>query len=65
MTGGLGLFAGTWELHLATVAVLAIYVSWLLEEKHRRAERRREVRSLQGVSRRRTPGPLRPAVGEG
>ncbi len=64
ITAGLAVLGSPWELHLATDAVLAIYVSWLLEEKHRRSERKRKVRSLQAARRRRTPEPLRPAVGD-
>ena len=37
---------GTWELHLAADAALALFVSWLIEDKHRRSERRRKVRRL-------------------
>ena len=36
----------TWEVHLATDAALALFVSLLLEEKHRKQERVRKVRSL-------------------
>lgn len=57
------LLNGVWELHLAADAVLAIYVSWLLEDKHRRAVRRRKVRSIQ-AARRSRPEPLRAAAGE-
>lgn len=35
-----------WEIHLATDAALALFVSLLLEEKHRKQERVRKVRSL-------------------
>jgi hypothetical protein len=45
-----------WEMHLATDAALAIFISLLIEEKHRKLECRRKVRSL--ASRRRAPAPL-------
>ena len=35
-----------WEVHLATDAALALFVSLLLEEKHRKMERARKVRHL-------------------
>ncbi len=42
-----------WELHLATIAVSAIYVVWLRDNKRRRSERARKVRAI----RRRAPEP--------
>ncbi|HYN36055.1 MAG TPA: hypothetical protein VEV82_03675 [Actinomycetota bacterium] len=35
-----------WEVHLATDAGLALFVSLLLEEKHRKLDRATKVRSL-------------------
>ena len=63
-SAALAVVRGAWELHLAVDALLAIYVSWLLEEKHRRTERRRRVRSLQSARRARPVEPLRAAAGE-
>ena len=35
-----------WEVHLATDAALALFISLLLEEKHRKLERAHKVRSM-------------------
>ena len=47
-TGLAAVFRGgsIWEVHLATDAALALFVSLLLEEKHRKQERVRKVRSI-------------------
>lgn len=45
-TAGLAVFSGMWEVHLAADAALALFVSWLIEDQHRRTERRRKVRTL-------------------
>ena len=48
VTGALAVVRGgsLWEMHLATDGALAILVSLLLEEKHRKMERKRKVRSI-------------------
>ena len=48
VTGALAVVRGgsLWEMHLATDGALAIFVSLLLEEKHRKMERKRKVRSI-------------------
>lgn len=47
VTLGAVLLGGGWELHLAFDAALALYVSWLFEDQHRRAvERKRKVTRL-------------------
>ena len=47
-TGVMALAKGgsMWEVHLATLGALAIFVSLLMEEKHRKLERKRKVRTL-------------------
>jgi hypothetical protein len=35
---------GLWELQLAADACLALFVAWLLEDKHRRTKRARELK---------------------
>ena len=63
LTLGLALFGSGWELHLAFDAALALYVSWLFEDQHRRAvERRRKVTAL--PTRSRTSDGLRLASGD-
>ena len=63
VTLGASLLGGPWELHLAFDAGLALFVSWLFEDQHRRVvERRRKVtplrRKVEGFSE------LRPAAGD-
>ena len=60
VTAGFAVVEGIWELHLAADAALALFVSWLIEDKHRRSERKRKVRRLR-VNR---PEELRLAAGE-
>ena len=62
VTLGLFLWGGSWELHLTFDAALALFVSWLFEDQHRRAERRRKVTAL--PARRSQPGDLRLAAGD-
>lgn len=52
VTGALAVVRGgsLWEMHLATDGALAIFVSLLLEEKHRKMERKRKVRSIKARS---------------
>ncbi len=64
VSAGLALVRGGWELHLAAHSLLAIYVAWLLELKHKRAERRRRLRALEARLRMHRPEPLRPAAGD-
>src|SRR5687768_4050499 len=47
-TGVVALVKGgsMWEVHLATLGALAIFISLLMEEKHRKLERKRKVRTL-------------------
>ncbi len=60
VTAGFAILNGTWELQLAADAALALFISWLLEDKHRRAERRRKVKRLH-INR---PEELRLAAGD-
>lgn len=45
---------GSWEVHLAVDASLAVYVGLLLEAKRRRSEQAVKLRSLEGRRRQRT-----------
>ena len=67
LTGGLALFEGgsMWEIHLATIGALAIFVSLLIEEKHRKLERKRKVRVLKArhLARAEETGALRLVAG--
>lgn len=48
-----------WELHLAAVAALAFYLSWLLlQGQPRRVQRTRNVRSLDAYRESRSPAPV-------
>ncbi len=48
-TGCVAIFSGggAWEVHLAVVLVLGLYIALLLEAKRRRAEGREKLRSLE------------------
>ena len=54
-TGVVAIFAGggSWEVHLAVDASLAIYIGLLLEAKRRRSEQVAKLRSLEGRRRQR------------
>lgn len=41
-----------WELHLAADACLALFVAWLLEEKHQRRKRVRDLRMTRAAGQR-------------
>lgn len=41
-----------WELHLAADACLALFVAWLLEEKHQRRRRVRDLRMARAAGQR-------------
>lgn len=64
LSAGFAIVEGMWEPHLAADSLLAIYVSWLLEDKHRRSERARKVTSLRAARQARAPEPLRAVAGE-
>ena len=69
---------GTWELHLGFVALFALFLSWLIEDKHKRDARRRRIKALErrhthrfrgsgsdGLEDETYPSELRRAAGDG